>query len=84
MESIDIFRGVHGFQDFLGVHVRRQRKLNEDAVHVISAIQIIDDGKKLGGCDGRGRRDLKAGEAQFFAGRDLALYVNFRSGIIAD
>jgi hypothetical protein len=84
MESIDIFRGIHGFQDFLGVNVRRQWKLNENAVHIISAIQVIDNCKKLGSRNGRWRRDLNAGEAQFFAGCDFALYVNFRSGIIAD
>src|ERR1700722_9622981 len=84
MESIHIFRGIHGFQNFLGVHVRRQRKLNENAVHVISAIQVIDDCKKLGSSDRRRRRDLNAGEAQFFAGRDFAVHVNFRSRIVAD
>jgi hypothetical protein len=58
--------------------------LNENAVHVVTAIQVIDDRKKLGCCDRREGRDLNAGEAQFFASRDFARYVNFRSGIIAD
>ena len=84
MEAIDVFRGINGFEDALGIDLRRQRKLNQDAVHVVVAIQVFDDGEHFEHVDSGWRRDKRAGEAELFAGGDFAFHVELRGGIFAD
>ena len=69
---------------FFGVDLRGKRKLDEDAVDVVAAIQIFDDGEQFAGADGGGRGEVEAGEAEFFAGGDFAGDVDFGGGIFTD
>ncbi len=64
--------------------MRGKRKLDEDAVDVVAAIEIFDDGEKFAGADGGGRGEVEAGEAEFFAGCDFAGDVDFGGGIFTD
>jgi len=43
METVHVFGGIDGFQNALGIDLRRKRKLDENAVHVVVAIQVFDD-----------------------------------------
>src|SRR5260370_13994637 len=52
MEPVDIFCGINGLKDALGVNLRRQRKLDEDAVNLVIAIQVLDQCEHFVGCDG--------------------------------
>ena len=84
MEAVDIFGGVDRFEDFLCVNLCGERELDEDAVDVVAAIQIFDDGEQFAGADCGGRGDVEAGEAEFFAGGDFAGDVDFGGGIFTD
>ena len=84
MEAVDIFGGIDGFEDFLGVNLCGKRKLDEDAVDVVAAIEIFDDGEQFAGADCSGRGEVEAGEAEFFAGCDFAGDVDFGGGIFTD
>ena len=84
METVDVFRGIDCFEDTLGVDLGRKRELHENAVHLVVAVQAFDERKQLkSGHRGR-RRDELARQTEFFASRDFALYVELRSGILAD
>ena len=84
METVHVFGGIDGFEDALGIHLRGKRKLNQDAVHVVVAIQIVDNGEHFESADRGGRSDESAGEANLFAGGDFAFDVELRSGIFTD
>ncbi len=84
MEAVHVFGGINGFEDALGVHLRRKRKLNQDAVDIVVAIQIFDNGEQIESGHGGRWRDESAGEADLFAGGDFAFDVELRSGIFAD
>src|SRR5216683_3216697 len=84
METVHVFGGINGFQNALGIDLRGKRKLDEDAVDVVVAIQVFDDGEQIEGGHGGWRREERAGEAELFAGGNLALDVELRGGILAD
>src|SRR6266481_9049557 len=72
MKAVDIFRGIDCFEDSLCVNLCGERELDEDAVDIVAAIQIFDDGEQFAGADGGGWGDVETGEAEFFAGGDFA------------
>ena len=77
MKSVDVFCGVDGHQDFLCIHLRRQRQLHQDAVDIVAAIEIVDQNQQvLGGCR-FGRRVLLAIDAELFAGADAILSLDW-------
>src|ERR1700735_1180402 len=84
MEAVDVFRRIDCFEDFLSVNLRGKRKLHQDAVDIVAAIQIFDDGEKFAGADGGVRGDVETGEAEFFGGGDFAGDVDFGGGIFTD
>src|SRR5467141_1148576 len=84
MEAVHVFSGVDGFQDALGIHLRGRRKLNQDAVDVVIAIQVFDDGEHFESSHRGGRSNESAGETNLFASRDFAFHIELRSGIFAD
>src|SRR5580704_13545035 len=84
MKPVHIFRWVHGFENFPCIHLRGQRELDQDAVNIIAAIQVLDDGKELRSCDGSRRRYLNACKSELFARGDFAFYVDFRGRIVSD
>lgn len=83
METVDIFRGIDGFEDALGIHLRRERELDEDAVDVVAPIQFFDEGDEIGSLHARRRRKLKTFQTELRARRDFALHVDVRCRIIA-
>src|SRR5260370_6269427 len=76
MEAVHVFGGINGFEDALGVHLRRKRKLNQDAVDVVVAIQIFDNGEQIKGGHGGRWRDESAGETDLLAGGEFAFDVH--------
>ena len=84
VKAVHIFRGIDGFEDALGVHLRRKRKLDQDAVHAVVAIQILHHGEQFQGADRCRGREQRAREAKLFAGGNFALDVELRSGTFAD
>ncbi len=61
-----------------------QGHLDEDAVDVRAAVEAFDDGEEFVGCDGGGRGDLFAKDAEIVAGFDFGADVDLRGGIVAD
>src|SRR6266851_5722224 len=83
METVHVFGGINGFQNALGIDLRGKRKLDEDAVDVVVAIQVFDDGEQIESGHGGWRREERAGEAELFAGGNFALDVELRGGIFS-
>ena len=84
VKAIDVLGGIDRFKNALGVHLRWKRELHKNAVNVIVAVEILDDGKKVEGADGSRWRQEGAGEANLFASSDLAFDVELRSRIFPD
>jgi hypothetical protein len=84
MKTVHVLGGIDGFQDALGIDLRGKRKLDENPVNVVVAIQVFDDGEQIEGGHGGRRGEERAGKAELFAGGDLALDVELRGGILAD
>src|SRR6202030_4497816 len=83
MKTVHVFGGIDGFEDALGIHLRGKRKLDENAVDVVVAIQVFDDGEQVEGGHGGRRREERAGETELLASRDFALNVELRGGIFS-
>ena len=43
MKPVHIFRRVDSLQHALRIHLRRQRQLNQNAVRIVIAVQILDN-----------------------------------------
>ncbi len=84
METVNVLGGIDGFQDALGVHLWREGKLDENAVDVVVAIEVFDDGEEIESANRCRWREERAGEAELFAGCDFTFHVDLRSGIFAD
>jgi hypothetical protein len=56
MEAVNVFGGIDRQQNLLGIDVRGQRQLHQDAVNFIAAVQVGDQrkqffgGRAFGGC----------------------------------
>jgi len=55
MEAVHVFGGIDGFEDALGVDLRGEGKLDENAVDVVVAIEVFDDGEEIESGHGRWR-----------------------------
>ena len=77
------FSGETASRTFLGVDLRGQRQLHQNAVDLVAAVQIVDQRQQLGGGDAVGRRVLLAVDAKLLAALHLVADVDFRSGIVA-
>src|SRR5258708_40270379 len=84
MEGGEGLWGVEGVEEGVGGDVRREGKLNEDSVHGVVMVQIMDEAQHLVGGDGGRRRVHPTGEAELLAGGDFGLGVKPRGGILAD
>ena len=49
MKSVHVFCRIDSKQNLLGIDLRRQRKLNQNAVNLITAIQVGDQRQQLVG-----------------------------------
>src|SRR6266567_3058766 len=83
MEAVHVFGGINGFQDALGIHLRRKRELDKNTVNIVVAIEVFDDGEQIKSADCGGRCEQRAGDAEMFASRDFAFHVELRGGIFA-
>ena len=84
MKAVDVFRGIDGFENALGIDLGREGKLNQNAVHVIVVVEVAHKTQHLVGGDGGGRGVHPTGEAELFGGGNFGLDVKLRSRILAD
>jgi hypothetical protein len=84
MKSVDVLGGVDGFEDALGIDLRRKRELYEDAIYLVVAVQAVDESEHVLRGDRLRRRVEETGEAEFLASGDFALHVELRGRIFAD
>jgi hypothetical protein len=82
VKSVDVFGRIDRFQDALDVHLRGKRELNQNAVDVIVAVQVFDNGKHVEGAHRGWWRDEGTRESDFLAGGDFAFDVELRSRIV--
>ena len=82
VEAVHVFRGIDRQQNLLGVDVRGQGQLHQDAVDFVAAVQFGDQGEQVFG--GRAFRGsvLLAVEADFLGALDLAANVDLGCGIV--
>lgn len=84
VEAIDVFGRSDGFKNALGIDLRGQRELDQDAVDIIVVVQVGDEPEhEVGGYVG-GWSVKPMGHAELFAGSNLAFDVDVRGGIFAD
>src|SRR5260370_1354390 len=83
MKTVHVLGGIDGFQNALGIDLRGKRKLDEDAVYVVVAIQGFDDGEQIESGNGGWRVGWGAGEACVFTSRYFGLCVEVRCGVLA-
>src|SRR5579872_5336819 len=84
MEAVHVFGGIDGEENFLGVHVRGQRQLNQNSVNIVADVESVNQFEQLGGGSGVRRRVLLAVNGNFFAGLHFAAHINFGGGIVTD
>ena len=84
MKSVHVFRGIDSFENGFCVDLLWERKLDEDAVDIVVAIQIVNEFQEFAGGDGSGGSVQPTGEAELFAGGDFAFDVKLRGRIFAD
>jgi hypothetical protein len=84
MKPVDIFCWIDRLQDTLCVDLGGERELDENAIHGVVTVEILDEFEHLSGCDAGGRSVQPASEAELFARGDLALDVELRCGIFAN
>src|SRR5262249_196514 len=79
-----VFCGINGFENFLCVHLFGKWELDEDAVHVVVAIEIVHELKHVFGGGRSGRSVQPACQAELFGGGDFAFDVDLGTGIFSD
>ena len=84
MEAVHVFGRIDSHQDFLGVHLRRQRQLHQDAVDFVAPVQFEDQIQQLLGRNRVRRGKLFAVDAHFLATLDFPANIDFRCRIVAD
>ena len=84
MESVYVFGRIDRQQDLLGVDVRGQRQLHQDAVDFVAAVQAGDEREQFFGSHAFGGRVLFAVEADFLGTLHLAAHVDLRRGVVPD
>src|SRR3981189_121716 len=47
MKTVHVFGGIDGFQNALGIDLRGKGKLDENAVDIVVAIQVFNDGEQI-------------------------------------
>ncbi len=77
MKAINILVRTHRFEQQLGVYMRRQRQLNQDAIDILACIQLADQCQHLLRRHRLRRGNQLAEESQRLAGLDLAAHINF-------
>ncbi len=84
MKPVDIFVRPQGSQNPVLVHLRRQRRLDQNAVDLGPLVQAFDDSEQFAGGDAIRARDLFAIDPQLAAGLDFEANIDLRTRIVAD
>ena len=84
MEAVHVLGRVHRHQDFLGINLRRQRKLHQDAVNFVAPVQLQDQVQQLLGRNRVRRGKLFAVDAHFLAAFHFAANIDFRGRVVPD
>ena len=82
MEAIHVLGGRDRQQNALGIDLRRQGKLHQDAIDIVAGIQALDDVQQFGGGDGIGRSEGFGMDSEILAGLDLVADVDLGSGVV--
>src|SRR5581483_5960289 len=83
VKAVHVFRGVDSHQHFLGIDLRGKRKLYQDAVNLVTGIQVMHQVEKFFGAGCRRGRVFLAVDADFLAAFDLTANIDLRRGIVA-
>ena len=84
MKSIDIFLRRNGLEQTFRIHMRGEWQLDQDSVHILAGIQLVDESQHFFRGNRLGRSEQFAIHAQFGAGLHFIAYIHFRSRMIAD
>src|SRR5712671_931220 len=84
MDAINIFCGINGFENSLGVDLRREGKLNQDAVHRIVVVKVAHKMQHLLGGEGGWGGVHPTRQTELLGGGDFGFYVELGGGIFAD
>ena len=84
VEAVDVFGGVEGFDDRERVEVGRQRKLDQDAVEDVVAVQRAHQVEEVAVGRGGGQSEDAALDAHAGARLDLVADVNVGGRVVAD
>src|SRR5712671_575869 len=84
MEAVNVFCGINSFENSLGVDLRREGKLNQDAVHRIVVVEVAHKIQHLLGSAGGGRGVHPTCQPELPGGGDFGFYVKLRCRIFAD
>ena len=83
MEAVHVLGGGDRRQYPLGIQVRREGHLHQNAVDFGTRVQPLDNRQQFGGGNGVGRRDAFGVDPQVVAGLDFVAYVDLRSRVVA-
>jgi len=83
MKAVNVFCGIDGFENALGVDLSGEGKLDENAVDGVVAVQFANETEQLVGGNRGGRGMHPAGEAELLTGGDFGFNVELGSGIFA-
>jgi hypothetical protein len=84
MKAVDVFCRVDRFENSLCVDLFWERELDEDAVDIIVAIELVNEFEHFVGGDGSRSGVQPTGEGKLLAGGDLAFDVKMRGGIVSN
>ena len=83
MKAVDVLGGIDGVEQGLGIDLRGQRQLDQNAVDLVAPVELGDELEHLLGGDGGRRRDEVAIDAKLGAGLHLVADVDLRRGHVA-
>jgi len=84
VEAVHVFFRRYSKKNFVGVDLRRQRQLHQDAIDFRTRIQGADQTQQFVGGYRRGQRNGFVVDAQFPGSFCLAANVDFGCGVVAD
>ena len=84
METVDVFCGIDGFENALGIDLLGKRELDEDAVDVVVGVEITDELQHVLGGGIGGRSVQPAGHVELFASGDFTFDIQLGGGIVAN
>jgi hypothetical protein len=84
MEAVHVLGRVDGLENFFCVDLFRKRKLDEDAVHIVVAIELANEFEHFVRGDGSRWSVQPTAEAKLFTGGDFAFDIEVGGGIFTN